>query len=629
MFLLLEIIVGYLISLLIFNSGVLKIASSVFVTSIVIIVFSHFFRFNYSFIAYAIISFIIFLISFLNLKKRSVFINIKISLKREELILLIINTLIWFFLCSISFGYDEINHAFYVAQILHGTYPPLSYFPLDAPVVYHYGWDILVATVCKEFGFTFPYASSLLILLFVLSNSLLLIVFLKNITDKFWILVIVFFVFQFGDGILKFVSEILGETQTGRLSYFSMINQPAWLFTTSWLLIIVNLIVEKDYSDVREIIKTSLFVFILGSVATIYSATSVLLIGLFLSFLGFQQLSLKKYKQFLLPLFTGIALLIFWNRLNSGILVNGSYYDQPVFRSSISLLGLKNYIKYEGAYILMTPITIGVIIYMVFLFIKREYKTSIYPKWVLFLFYTTILCYFIPFFILTENSAYWDNFCKFNYIGVLSSFLLLPYVIKEYYKKNKLNQIGLILFLVIAFISTIINLFNIVSSKDIIFGSHRLYEISINKTKHLTEYASNHLNSHDKVLALNKNVTSHFVVDRKSNKAMVSSYDYMLNNFGEFLSLPFMLGIPVINYYDYNFMINRQIEYKLVDNLNLLYGGNISVLNSISVDYLIMTFDKKPAYIDKLVKLNMISLVAYDKTENWLLFKKQVIKRIL
>ena len=549
-------------------------------------------------------------------KKNLISCESTICLSNYDYLLLIINAVLWTIYLLSFVGYDEINHFFHASQLCNSETPPCGYSFCQYPIKYHYGWDILLASLTNASTLPFPISSDLLTLAFIISASILLLVFIKRLTSSQKLLyTLFFFLFFWG------YSPISLITFKKYLSFSAMINQHSWCFTVSCLLFCYAFFEAKTTHIYYPYNYICLGLMIIG--APLYAAHSLVIWGLFLAYLAMEGLlsspvTKTKIAHFGLPFLLGIFLLISWHIMSPGILASGATYDNPLYKLSWQILPGLKYFKYQGAYFFMSTYSAIIFIILIAKIKSKPYSFLEFSERN-FINLCVLIFYPMPYFIMMENSSYWDNFCKFNYVGVLASFLPLCEFSSRYWSARPNKQFLMIVFMfVISFVPFVVNLPKVIANFNDGLKQHRepIY------TKMNLVYTLQHSSkmSNDSILIVKKDIASHYEVDRVTNKSNVNLYEYIYTNYNDFLPLSTSWGFPILNFYDYNFMYNREAEYNQVDNLSLLYGGNEDAIANINCRFILSTFDY-PEYMNRAVNKGLVRSLAVDKDENWSLFE--------
>ena len=505
---------------------------------------------------------------------------------------------------------DYKYHGINVAQFIHGQFPPLSYFPRNTELQYHYGFDGILAELSADWNISYTYVSSLLLALFTASIFLEICLWCRR---RHWngfetsFLVILFFE---GSG-YRFFSYLFD------LSSFTdvrvgMLGQPAWSFTVS-LLMILLLSLEKNKKNLEW--KDYLFIILLGLFAPVYSATSIVLIGIYLGYCFLVNLTGKEFINAGKSMLAGICLLIFWGIADMGMLKQIPGYIKPHLSSIFLSFDMTVAIKYTLVY---TAIIIPSLIVLTFAhsYLKTN-KFAALNSSERFLFVLFPLT-FIPYFAVFDNINLYDNYCKFNFIGIQASFFLLV-MMYRYFKTNKVVKY---IFLFFALIS-VQGLRNTISTDYLAarhpFQEHMAYDNTLRKYHNLLQLCEQKLSYDTPILVLNDNLSCYRMnPDKKWETSEVFTIPYSVSSFD---CISTDLGIPIINNANYTYLYNPEKEDRLIDAYNRLSAGDFNAINDLCANYVLWDTDKSPRYINKLIMKNMIKHVKVDKKEKWALYQ--------
>ena len=137
----------------------------------------------------------------------------------------------------------------------------------------------------------------------------------------------------------------------------------------------------------------------------------------------------------------------------------------------------------------------------------------------------------------------------------------------------------------------------------------------------LLKAVENNIALHNNIYLLNNNIKGMYEVDPLTNKSKVNLYHFINNNFTQFKDLSMQKGLSIANFYDFNFLINRDLELKLWKTLNGLYSGESDALNYIKNDFLVSSISKLPVYVIDWEFQNKIEMIEKSDYEDWIIFK--------
>jgi hypothetical protein len=214
----------------------------------------------------------------------------------------------------------------------------------------------------------------------------------------------------------------------------------------------------------------------------------------------------KDKKDFLVSIGLIILLFIFfsiWHQVG-GMFVAGPTYDKPVIKSSLNIFSLSDFLKYEIAYALfLAPASFSVFLFSTWKIIKLKFYLN-HNITIAFLMFFTLFFFPMPIFIIIENSAYWDNFSKMNYFSILSSWIVITYMIDKHYlnkiEKRSTLRIGIVILLVTISLTESTIFFQRTRNQ---YQSLRIDDAA-RQYSNLLYYFENEIPVNDNVLLLNK-----------------------------------------------------------------------------------------------------------------------------
>jgi hypothetical protein len=522
---------------------------------------------------------------------------------------------------------DLINHFYLASQVVNNKIPPTTYAFPDIPIKYHYGWNLLLGGYNKLTSLNFGLLSSVLTVLFIISALFLLIGYFSNKNYKKNEVLTTVILFFTGGGFIVLASNLFGSrTISGGLSLLDQIKQSSWTFGTCIFLIFLYYLRKLNYSNknFKDFLIISPVFLSLG----LTSASGYVLALLFFLVLLLQILMSKHVnKIFFINLFyvlLGFAFFYVLSKNIGGMLISGSLYDNPKFIFSPLMVPFKIYAERIVAYLLFfSPVTTIISLMIVYKLIIDFKNIPKLPVLDIFLYACVICLYWFPVFIWVENSAYWDNFCKFNYFGILASWILLiRYLgpLSEKLKKFKLNKKLVYVLLIL--------LLSIEFSYKLFFSIYNNYKVNTSTSLNITSQNTNLLKFINTKIPLDKNIyivnnelKEMYPVDTISNKSNVNLYGFINKYFYQFTDIPKKTGRSIANFYDFNFFMNRTLEKDLWITLDLLYKGDSNVLDRINGDYIISNYFKIPDYAKDWNQSDKIKVVEKSTEEDWIIYK--------
>lgn len=518
---------------------------------------------------------------------------------------------------------DTMNHYYFASQVKFDKVPPSNHgFPL-ADVKYHYGWDLLLGFYGKISGLSFDVISIIISILFIISSIIILEKVLLQFKLEKSLVNIGLFTFFLGGGYTLTVSSILGLDRSNNLSIITQIGQSSWVFGLLVFLILVDILQNFSFNknSLLQIVIVQPILLTIGlTTASGYVLVLMTFVLLFLElFIRYKRFERLHVKLFLLTL-VFLFFLIVTNNLK-GFLISGHVYDNPKFIFAPIEISFNIYFKRVIAYLFVyAPLTFIICIYLVVTSLKDLKKVINISLEYKFLYSCIIGLYLFPLFIWVENSAYWDNFCKFNFFGIIASLLMFPLIINEYFILKRFSKKKILIISI--FLVALISYENLYKIGLNLYDYEKKYAVQKKNIKQdlLIKEVMAHIDLEDNIYLLTDKVKSMYEVDNSTNKSNVNFYDYINKNFGQFKIIPMQTGRSVANFYDFNFFMNRELEMELWQTLNGLYSGSFTALNKIKGSFLISSKSNKPYYLNEWFRENRVELIAESNQEDWIMY---------
>ncbi len=548
-------------------------------------------------------------------------------------------TLAFFLIHSCTFvGHDEINHFFFASQITNGKFPPSAYGFPTVPAKYHYGWDILLSSGYRVSGLSYPVLSDVLTT-YSLAGALWLVwCLLKYLQAPLALRVLAGAGFFVGDGLAGAANYLLQGSYRKFLTLASLYYQHPWTLAVGLFLVSLVLLAygttAKRFRDFL-FIMTWLVVLYVGvpvcSGAMIPGA-GLALVTVALTYRSPGSPVPRRLVKYGVVIGAGVLLFIAWPR-TGGIMIGGDAYDRPALRPALSLLGLKGYVKYQGAYVLMMPVGLAVFCYGILGALRKRWLIVRTDAVRTMLWLCVLILIPLPMILMIENCAYWDNFCKFNFIGVLAAWLLLPTVMEEARQFHRVRshpkcaRVVTLALLTSSFLTFALIVTGILT-KTCTYGPRKLvsaaserFTQAVAARQHLVECISRMVDLNSNVLIANRRVTAMFPISRTTNRPEVNQQGHFREYYGDFIVIPQVTGRSIVNFYDYGFFYTRAAEYNILDSLNRVFSGDSGALAGLNVSHVLCSSETMPDYLTDWEKEGRIKLVAASMSEGWRLYR--------
>ena len=533
-------------------------------------------------------------------------------------------------------GHDEINHFFFASQITEGKFPPSAYGFPSLPVKYHYGWDILLASGLLVSGLAYPVVSDILTAYNLLGALLLTFCILKYLQIPAGLRILSGAGFFVGDGILGVITYFVGGYYKKYLTLMLLYHQHSWTFAVGLFLVSLVLLAYGATSRKRDFLFIMAWLVILYLGIPVCSGIMIPVVGLVLASLALKchcpsERGKEKFVRYVAVIVTGILLFAMWPYIG-GIMVAGDAYDRPAMCLALSLFGISRYLKYEIAYVLMMPVGFCVFCTAIYYILKRRMSVLSEDIVQIMLWLCVLVLVPFPMILLVENAAYWDNFCKFNFVGVLAAWLLLPIVIQRYRKLEMTGSIRLLSRIIIDLIlsscfltatftlSTTLKRVFVYGPRKYVVASSRQFTQTVADKRSLVDCVSRLVGLDSNIVIVNRRLKSMYPISRTTNKPQVDG-DYIEEYYEDFRVIPQVTGRSIINFYDYNLLNARDAEYAIVDAMDRVFSGYSDALNQLNASYVLCSHKDMPDYLIDWEKKGEVELVASSVSEGWYLYK--------
>jgi hypothetical protein len=237
-----------------------------------------------------------------------------------------------------------------------------------------------------------------------------------------------------------------------------------------------------------------------------------------------------------------------------------------------------------------------------------------------------------PMVVMVENSAYWDNFCKFNFVGVLAAWLLLPAVIEGIgdFAAASIRTVARIA--MAALVSTSFMTVVVVAGQVVVealtpgpagalLASSREFMNAVTAKEALIDCVNRKVDHRSNILIVDSRVSAMFPVSPTSNKAGIDQYGFFTEYFGQFKVVPETTGRSVVNFYDYNFFYARDAEYEAAEAMDRVFRGDSAAMNRLNVSHVLCSSQTMPLYIVDWEKKGQVALEAASEAEGWRLYR--------
>ena len=519
--------------------------------------------------------------------------------------------------------FDAINHYFFAEQLGKGIIPPTMHaFPTYSSK-YHYGFDLILGLAKNHFNLSYSSLGSIISGLLVFSNIGIAADYLNRRKLQSIHSSITLILLFLGGGFFLIAQMLLFDNESNGLALTSMFRQTSWLFGVAILFILLNFFHDFKLRDKKHLLFYAVFLSpIFLSVGLLSASTYVLLLLAFtVLFLYIViQYTIKESAITLFILVAYAVSFLIFSQKTGGMLIKGSYFDSPVFVIAPVQIDTNVYLLRIAAYVLtLAPIGTVAFLFLLSKYIKKPLRFFKNSPHDFFLFSVVLAMFCFPIVIWVENAAYWDNFCKFNYYGILASWIVISdNLLKKIVIKSTVK--ARILATVIILVVCNESLFEIYR----FFGNtnlHKTYVQNVEKNTKLLQFIETNVPLNRNIYLLNSDLKSMYTINPHTNKSNVNLYGYIFKNFNQFTLISMETGRSIANFYDYNMFMNRELEQKLWTTINDLYTGNPNSLQSIEGDYILSNISKLPEFATEWQTQNKIRFIEKSDLEDWIIFQ--------
>jgi len=518
---------------------------------------------------------------------------------------------------------DTINHFFLAEQISLDKIPPSIHGFPDVPAKYHYGWDLLLGIARKNSHLNFAGLSSFLTLLMIFANVAIVADYLKRRNYNGFLFSFALILIFLGGGLFSIASSLIMDSTGNGLSLSALFGQSSWLFGVGFLFVLLNSLEGLNPNNRNIIIAQSILIFpFLLSVGILSASAYVLIMLYFVICILYLLTNFKLRSVYKLAIAIVVYFIAFFylSRIIGGMLVDGPGYDSPILIIAPLRIDFDVYATRVAAYLFaLAPVGLIMLGYLIWKYIKKPityFRETVHD---LFLNTVGLGLFCFPLLIWVENSAYWDNFCKFNNYGILASWLIIADgPVRSLIHRRSLKKSFLLVILLILFSNeSIIKIYNSLATPN----SIKSYKEAVRRNESLIYAVKAEIPLNSRIYLLNKDLQGMYEVDWEISKSKINLYKYIGENFGDFTLIAMETGRSVVNFYDYNMFVNRTMEYGLWTNMDKLLKGQTEILNQIRGEYIISRMSFLPEYIDNWIDQGYLEIIKQSEVKNWIILR--------
>ncbi len=231
-----------------------------------------------------------------------------------------------------------------------------------------------------------------------------------------------------------------------------------------------------------------------------------------------------------------------------------------------------------------------------------------------------LFLYPLPLVLFIDNISRWDNYCKFNFVGVLSAWILLAvfwtrHCSKWHWLLSRLWVIVLVL--VIACHESFI-----LTGEFLRWNARAAHNRAKASTSQLIKTIKEQVPINSRILLVNRDLTEYYRVS-DHGRMLVNLYRFLGKYYGEFIVPAEETGAAVVNFELMNGANVPGPRRALLEVLDRAHKGTLSAaeLRRVRIEYVLCAADKAPAFLVDWQKEGRLQLLASDEIENWSLWR--------
>ncbi len=521
-------------------------------------------------------------------------------------------------------GYDDLFHFHTASQIIRGKFPPSFHAFTDLPVKYHYGWATLVAAISTTGQLNLPISSDILTLYSLIGCILLVISLFELLGCSQKAKIIGTSIFFLGGGIFYITHFLLYGSIRNGLCTLSMFQQHTTVYGFGIFLLTVNFIAIYGMKYGKSRWWSLPFAVIPVIAVPIINATSAPFLLMTLLAMGsIMFIRQKTLRARLTVAIASIMLISFiflaWINIG-GAMTIGDSHENPAFGLSIQVFGLSAYAKYMTAYFLLLA-PYGLIACLASIVVIAKKRSSIIyenPVIILLLCSCTVL-YLLPAVFMLKNIAYWDNFCKLNYFGVLAGWIMLIYFADTKDLLLRLRRLHKLIFAILLVIACHESVLTV--AKALTSNAYQEYKAEVKSKQQLIDLVKEDVPINSTILLLNKELTEFYDVSRETHRPNVNYLTFCYEYYGDFTIIAQETGASIVNLFHFHSSHDNTRKFHLLDVLKGLTAGDGRMLQEWDLDYVLCMIEKCPTFLDKWEKDGLVEPFKENQDEGWSLYK--------
>ncbi|MCA9187627.1 MAG: hypothetical protein KDA99_18490, partial [Planctomycetales bacterium] len=295
-----------------------------------------------------------------------------------------------------------------------------------------------------------------------------------------------------------------------------------------------------------------------------------------------------------------------------GVFARGADYGRDGFHLSITSYGIKNYLVFIAGYLLlMAPV--GVV--GVWLAIRQVWMR----RWRLFeldhgMLVTLAAClvlYPLPLLLSLQRSV-WNDFSKFNYFGVLASWILIGWCWDR--ATRSILKVGWGRAFAVALLVLVCSETGLNWMHGVWDDEQQQYLASVDARSELRQTLIRDIPIDAQVVLVTKRLDGYY---EWSEGDFPRLYRFLRDNYGDFTTSIKESGASVPNYFSFTLSYNPARERQLWEVLDGLHRGRPEKLGDWNIAYVLFNVGDAPQYVEALLRSGKLQVVAESSSEGW------------
>jgi hypothetical protein len=523
---------------------------------------------------------------------------------------------------SRAIRWDDFFHFAYARQMQRGHFPPSEAGFPNVPTNYHYGWDVLLASVAQPGLLSLPAGSGMLSIFFVAAGAMLCLSLLAALGCSRRMRLAGTIMLFLGGGAHFLLFWWRGGRTFGGLSLSGMLWQHPWALGIGMILTLLAVVARwngRPRSDLLWAMPLGTLPLLALPVLNGTIAPAVLLaIGLLWVWAMSRRPGWRPAGGYSLLLLAAImAMYAGWRKVG-GVMEAAGVHARAEFGFPWQSVPLRAYLWWTAQYIfLLAPLTLAAVVITVRGAARWRWAMFANPA-MLVLAGFCVLLWPLPLFLGIRTFPIWDNYCKFTFVSVLSGWILLAWFMG---RSAFLRRHPAVMAILVA-AATLESFAHLASVLPV--NEHALYASQARSQKELIRFVWD---------AVPPNETIAIVTDRPpgegEDKKLGRIWDLRTayrpedrkDPLPDFKAVAMETGASILNYYDHYRFYSPEKERLLDDVAAGLCTGRLESLREWPIRYLLCLSSHEPPWMARWSADGHIRLRARGEAEDWRLYE--------